>query len=614
MGEFWRLLIGNPLETELEKSEKLSKRRGLAVLSSDALSSTAYATEEMLRVLMLCGAIGLAYTFSISIVIVALIAIVGFSYYRTIHAYPGGGGAYIVAHENLGETPGLIAAASLLVDYSLTVAVSICAGTAAITSAFPELATHAVALAVGFVMLVTILNLRGLRESSTIFAIPTYLFIFVYGGMIAYGIYRIASGELPRQVPSPEQFGQDLRPLTVFLLLRAFASGSSALTGIEAVSNGVPAFHPPQAKNAVKVLMAMVIILGIYFLGTSYIAAWLGVVPNNHETVVSQIARELFQNSALYYIVQFVTMTILILAANTAYTGFPRLSSILARDKFLPRQLANLGDRLVYSNGIIFLGIFVSVLIIIYHADTHSLVPLYMVGVFITFTLSQMGMVRFWLRKKSKNWWMHLVINGFGAICTAVVGVVVFWVKFEEGAWITFVLITLLIIAMKMIHKHYEEFSRQICLDYAKPPKPFLKHKVVIPVSDVHRGVLEAARYARTLGTDVTALYVDLGNKDRMENLKRDWAKWVPDVPIQVLPSPYRSVIRPIVHYLDELRDQEGPDTVVTVVIPEFVPLKWWHHLLHNQTAWMLKIALLFNRKMNRRYKVLADVPYYLRR
>lgn len=627
IGQLWRIVIGNPLETEDLDSEKLTKTRGLAVLASDALSSTAYATEEMMKVLVLAGVTGLALTQPLSIAIVILIAILGFSYFRTIHAYPQGGGAYTVAHENLGALPGLIAAAALLVDYALTVAVSISSGVSQISSAFPAFLPYEVHMGVFFVAVITLLNLRGMRESSTIFAIPTYLFIFIYGFMVVYGLYQMFSGQLaetpPTVLESTTGLGFNMHTLTLFLILKAFSSGCSALTGIEAVSNGVQAFNPPQAKNANKVLFVMLSILALFFIGTSYLAQHLGLVPSESETVVSMVARKLFGESIMYYATQFVTTAILILAANTAYTGFPRLSSILASDRYLPRQMASLGDRLVYSNGIIFLGFFVSGLIILYHANTHGLVPLYMVGVFVTFTLSQTGMVRFWWKKRSPKWWFHMSINALGALCTFVVGLVVLVVKFFEwgpesllpnGAWITFLAITALVIAMLMIRKHYEEFSVQISLNNAKAPRPYVDHKVVIPISDVHRGVLEAVRYAQTISKDVTALYVDLGQPERLERLRTEWQKWVPEVPIIVLPSPFRSVIRPIIHHLDDLREGTSFDTAVTVVIPEFVPLKWWHHLLHNQTAWMLKIALLFHRKQNKRYKVLADVPYYLRK
>ena len=611
---FRRFLIGNPIETDQMAEEKLTKTTGLAVLSSDALSSTAYATEEILKVVALTGAVGLAFTVPISIAIVALIGIVGFSYYRTIFAYPTGGGAYIVAKENLGINYGLVAAAALLVDYLLTVAVSISAGVEAITSAFPNMLPYSIEIALVFVSFITIVNLRGIRDSGKFFAIPTYAFLLVYGGMIVFGFYKIMSGALPPHAPLSFADNPHLKTLSVFLVLRAFASGASALTGIEAVSNGVQAFKAPQSLNASRVLILMVSLLAVFFLGTSFLANYMGVLPSETETVVSQIARGLFGTNMIYYGIQFVTVMILILAANTAYTDFPRLSSLLAQDRYLPRQLASLGDRLVFSNGILFLGIFVGILVIIFKASTHLLIPLYMIGVFITFTLSQAGMVKHWYDDHCKGWWMKAAINGFGSIITLVVGVIVFIVKFSEGAWMTILCILSVILVMRAIHKHYEEFKVQISIDNAKAPKPFESHKVVIPISDIHRGVLEAVRYARTISNDVKALYVDLGNEGRMAALKKEWEKWVPDVPLEILPSPYRSVIAPIVDYIDAFRTNENMDTAVTVVIPEFVPVKWWHHLLHNQTALGLRFALLYRRGLSKRYKVLADVPYYLRR
>ncbi len=612
---FRRLLIGDPLATQNLENERLNKRRGLAVLSSDALSSTAYATEEMLKVLVLVGAAGFSLTLPITFAIGTLLAIVGFSYHKIIHAYPQGGGAYLVGRENLGTMAGLIAAAALLVDYTLTVAVSACAAVAQLRSAFPSLIGHEVDIALIMVAIVTILNLRGVKESGTTFAIPTYAFIIIYGSMILYGLVKIGLGDIPRQpLPPIEPPPGGYWTLGAFIIFKAFSSGAAALTGIEAVSNGVSAFRPPQAKNASKVLFLMLGLLLLFFIGTSFLASWLGIAPHEHETVVSQVGRYLFGTSFLYYAVQISTILILFLAANTAYTGFPRLACLLAQDRFLPRQLANLGDRLVFSNGILILGLIVGMLVILFQADEHRLIPLYMVGVFITFTIAQTGMIRYWLREGSKHRYFGMSLNGVGAICTTVVGTVVLAVKFTDGAWITFIAIPCLVVLMYSINRHYEEFKVQISLDYAKAPKPFSSHKVVMPVSDIHRGVLEAVRYARTLSDDVSALYVDLGNHERMEGLKREWEKWVPDVPMVILPSPYRSVIKPIVHHLDHLRDSTSTDTAITVVIPEFVPVKWWHHLLHNQTAFFLKFALLFRRRQNRRYKVLADVPYYLRR
>jgi hypothetical protein len=399
----------------------------------------------------------------------------------------------------------------------------------------------------------------------------------------------------------------------LFLVLRAFASGATALTGIEAVSNGVQEFYPPQARNASRVLVGMVVMLGTFFLGVSYLAHRLAVVPSETETVVSQIARAVLGESWLYYLVQFGTALILFLAANTAYAGFPRLASILARDRYLPRQLANLGDRLVFANGILLLGAAAVLLIVIFRADTHSLIPLYMIGVFVTFTLSQTGMVRRWVTQRPPAWKVRMPISAVGAVVTGVVTVVVAAAKFAEGAWISLALMPVLVLLMQAIHRHYEDLKQQLSLERAKLPRPFKAHKVIVPVNNVHRGILEALRYAKAVSDDVTAVYVEIEPGAR-EEIERKWERWVPDIPLVVLPSPYRSVVGPILLYLDQVQREAGPDTALTVVLPEFVPRKWWHHLLHNQTALMLKFALLFRQRRLRRYKVLADVPYYLTR
>mgnify|MGYP001042940898 CR=1 FL=1 len=608
----WRALVGSPLETQRLKHEKLTKVKGLAVFGADPLSSNAYATEEILRVLVLMGSAGVALTMPVSLAIVGLLAVVAVSYYQTIHAYPSGGGAYVVARENLGVLPALVAASALLVDYILTVAVSTSAAVAAITSAFPTLFPFRVELAVATVALVTVVNLRGVRESGTVFSIPTYFYILTFGGMLAAGLWALLTGNL-RPPTSPAPALEGAHPFSLFLVLRAFASGATALTGIEAVSNGVQEFYPPQARNASRVLVGMVVMLGAFFLSVSYLAHRLAVVPSETETVVSQIARAVLGESWLYYLVQFGTALILFLAANTAYAGFPRLASILARDRYLPRQLANLGDRLVFANGILLLGAAAVLLTVTFRADTHSLIPLYMIGVFVTFTLSQTGMVRRWVTQRPPAWKVRMPISAVGAVVTGVVTVVVAVAKFAEGAWISLALMPALVLLMQAIHRHYEDLKQQLSLERAKLPRPFKAHKVIVPVNNVHRGILEALRYAKAVSDDVTAVYVEIEPGAR-EEIERKWERWVPDIPLVVLPSPYRSVVGPILLYLDQVQREAGPDTALTVVLPEFVPRKWWHHLLHNQTALMLKFALLFRQRRLRRYKVLADVPYYLTR
>lgn len=608
----WRALVGSPFETQRLKHEKLTKVKGLAVFGADPLSSNAYATEEILRVLILMGPAATVLTMPVSLAIVGLLVVVAVSYYQTIHAYPSGGGAYVVARENLGIGPALVAAAALLVDYVLTVAVSISAAVAAITSAFPHLFPFRVELAVVTVAVVTVVNLRGVRESGTIFAIPTYFYVATFGATLGLGLWSALTGDLPRGQPSPEAVPA-VHPISLFLVLRAFASGATALTGIEAVSNGVQEFYPPQARNASRVLVGMVILLATFFLSVSYLAVHMGITPRETETVVSQIARGVVGEGWLYYAVQFGTALILFLAANTAYAGFPRLASILAQHRYLPRQLANLGDRLVFANGILLLGACAVLLIIVFRADTHHLIPLYMIGVFVTFTLSQTGMVRRWITVRPPAWKLRLPISALGALVTAVVTVVVAVAKFTEGAWISLSVMPLLVYAMRAIHHHYEDLKHQLSLERAKPPRPFRGHKVIVPVNNLHRGILEALRYAKAVSDDVTAVYVEIEPGAR-EEIERKWERWVPDVPLVVLPSPYRSVVGPILLYLDQVQREAGPDTALTVVLPEFVPRRWWHHLLHNQTALMLKFALLFRQRRLRRYKVLADVPYYLTR
>ncbi len=604
----WRALVGSPLETQRLRHERLTKAKGLAVFGADPLSSNAYATEEILRVLILMGPAAMALTMPISLAIVALLVVVAVSYYQTIHAYPSGGGAYVVARENLGLLPALVAAAALLVDYILTVAVSVSAAVAAITSAFPRLYPLRVELALLTVAVITVINLRGVRESGTIFSIPTYFYILTFGAMLGRGLWSAFSGTLPSSRPEGIEA---THPFSLFLVLRAFASGATALTGIEAVSNGVPEFYPPEARNASRVLVGMVTMLATFFLSVSFLASRLGIAPRETETVVSQIARAVLGDTPMYYLVQAGTALILFLAANTAFAGFPRLASILARDRYLPRQLANLGDRLVFANGILLLGAAASALIVVFRAETHGLIPLYMIGVFVTFTLSQSGMVHFWLSRRPVGWKYKMPISAVGALTTGVVTFVVAVAKFTEGAWITVAIIPTFVLFMRAVHRHYEDVARQLSLEHAKPPRPFKAHKVIVPVNAVHRGILEALRYAKAVSDDVTAVYVEIEPGAR-EEIERKWERWVPDIPLVVLPSPYRSVVGPILLYLDQVQREAGPDTALTVVLPEFVPRRWWHHFLHNQTALMLKFALLFRQRRLRRYKVLADVPYYL--
>ncbi len=604
-----RLLIGSPLETAQLIHERVTKFKGLAVFSSDALSSTAYATEEILIVLVAGGAAAMTLALPLALAITTVLAIVAFSYYQTIHAYPSGGGAYIVAHDNLGLWPGLIAAAALLIDYVLTVSVSISSGIAAITSAVPALHSSRVVLALLAIALVATLNLRGVRESATIFALPTYLFIASLGLTVLAGLWRaVGQPPVPAQVPSEGT----LAPLTIFLILKAFASGSTAMTGVEAISNGIPAFRAPESRNAGITLIWMAVILGTFFMGITFLARAFGIVPNEEETVVSQIARTVFGTGPMYFTVQAATALILILAANTSFADFPRLSSILARDGFLPRQLSNLGDRLVFANGIVLLALVSGLLVFIFQASTHNLIPLYAVGVFLSFTLSQSGMVRRWWTRRGPGWVRNLTINGIGAVATAIVLIVVVQAKFALGAWIVAILVPAYVGVMYKIHQHYDEVRRELTLEGALMPPPIGRHKVVVPVGGIHRGVLPALRYAKSLSDDVVAVLVDIDPRKTQE-VREKWERWGMGVPLEVLTSPYRSMVEPLVRYLDGLEWEVGFDDPITLVLPEFVPAKLWHFFLHGQNALMLKIALYFRRKHGSRITVVTDVPYYFK-
>ena len=599
-----RLIVGEPIPSHLAHHERLTRVTGLAVLSSDPLSSVAYATEEILRVLVLAGVGALALSSRIAVVIAAILAVVVFSYRQTIYAYPSGGGAYVVAKDNLGELPALVAAAALLIDYVLTVAVSIAAGVAAITSAFPQWHINRVELALALVLLLMLGNLRGIRESGRIFSVPTYFFVGSLLTLIAAGAWRALAGTAEPVAPV-DPTTPDGRPLTLFLLLTAFSNGCTAMTGVEAVSNGVPAFEPPEAKNAAATLVTMAVLSITMFLGITLLAQIYGVVPSRSETVVSQIARGVFGGrSAPYFAVQAATMLILVFAANTAYADFPRLASILARDRYLPRQLMNQGDRLAFSNGIIGLSLFAGLLLVAYGGDTHALIPLYMIGVFVSFTLSQAGMVAHWRRLRGPGWRTSAAINGVGALVTAVVLIVVAITKAREGAWIVLVLIPLHVLFFRASRRHYDEVAAQLALgEDAGPPR---RHNtVIVPVSGVHRAVVQALDYARTLSPDVRAVYVDI-DPIATDRLRQQWQRWGRGVPLIVLESPYRSLMEPLLDYIEQVR-AERPDDFLTVVLPEFVPARWWHHLFHNQRALLIKGALLFRPNI-----VVTSVPYHL--
>src|SRR5438128_8208394 len=607
MASLKRLLVGSPIRTARLTHERLTKKTALAIFASDALSSTAYATEQILLVLAAAYVAGHATAFSsvvpISIAIAVLLVIVAISYRQTIYAYPSGGGAFIVAKENLGTLPGLIAGASLLVDYVLTVSVSVAAGVEAITSAmvgtrFAGLHNHRVGLCLFFIAFITVANLRGVREAGALFAAPSYAFIFSFLALLGYGLIRyylnLAIVPVPNDADLKIAEGYHAQPLSMLLLLGAFANGCAALTGIEAISNGVQAFKQPEAKNAATTLSWMAVLLITMFLSASFLAHLFNVHPLEHETVISQIARVVFTGPVgwFYYVVQATTAAILILAANTSFAGFPRLSSLLARDRYLPRQLANLGDRLVFSNGIILLAAFSGLLVWAFRGDTSRLIPLYAVGVFLSFTLSQAGMVVHWWREgkaiqaargsssnlgsieHKSHWRKSLAVNGLGAIATCVVLIIFIATKFIHGAWVVVALIPLLVLMFLKIHRHYLDVAQQLSTEGLAPLRPF-DHEVVVPISGIHRGVIAALQYAKSIAPHhVTAVYVNLDD-EQTRRLREKWDQWGSGVNLVVVASPYRSLARPIFNYVDRVR-RGSPNVLITVVLPEFVPAKWW--------------------------------------
>jgi amino acid transporter len=606
LSQIKHFVVGRPIPSHLAQHERLSRVTGLAVLSSDALSSVAYATEEILRVLVLVGTGALWLASPIAFVIATILAIVVFSYRQTLHAYPSGGGAYIVAKENLGEMPALIAAASLLIDYVLTVAVSIAAGVAAITSAFPLWHVNRVELTLGFVLVLMVGNLRGIRESGRIFAIPTYFFIVTTLALVGVGIWRVLTGAVqPVVAADPMTSRNDV--LTLFLLLTAFSNGCTAMTGVEAVSNGVPAFRPPEARNAASTMMMMLVLSITMFLGITLLAQAYHIIPSDQETVVSQLARGVFGDRGVpYYAMQAATMLILVLAANTAYADFPRLASILARDRYVPRQFMNQGDRLAFSNGIVGLSVFAGILLVAFGGDTHALIPLYMIGVFVSFTLSQAGMVVHWRKLRGPGWRTSAAINGFGALVTGIVLLVVAATKAHEGAWIIMLLIPLNVLFFRTTRSHYDGVAAQLSLNGWTPPGA-RRNTVIVPIGGIYRSVVEALEYARTLSSDVRAVYVNI-DPVATEQVKKEWNRWGEGLPLVVLESPYRSLMEPLLEHIGQV-SAENPAGYVTIVLPEFVPARWWHHLFHNQRALLIKGALLF--KPN---TVVTSVPFHLRR
>ncbi|MEC0182235.1 APC family permease [Paenibacillus peoriae] len=597
-----RLLIGRPRKSTALEEEKLNKLKALAILSSDALSSVAYGTEQILLVLITAGFAALWYSIPISIAVLGLLVILILSYRQTIFSYPGGGGAYIVAQDNLGKAPSLIAGGSLLVDYILTVAVSSSAGTDAITSAFPSLHDHRIAIALTMIIFLTIMNLRGVTESASVLAVPIYLFVVAIFVLIISGIIHYVAGGAHAAAP---QFGATVSNVSLFLLLKAFSSGCSALTGVEAVSNAIPNFRKPAAKNAATTLMMMGLILGCMFIGISLLAYWYGVRPNPHETVISQIANATFGRGVMYYIIQGVTALILFLAANTAYSAFPLLAFMLAKDKYMPHMFMVRGDRLGYSNGILFLSIFSALLVIVFGGNTGNLIPLYAVGVFIPFTLSQLGMMIRWIRLKPSGWVVKLAINTIGMLTTLSITLIFIFTKFSQ-VWVVFIFLPLVLYFFMKINGHYKNTAEQLRIDITKD-KPMVKgNTIIIPVAGITRVVMNTISYAKTLSDNVVAVYVGMDD-EAIHKMEQKWEEWDVGIRLVVLRSRYRSIINPLRKFIDTVEWKKADEDHITVLIPQFITKHWWENILHNQTSLLMRAYLI-----NYKDVIVTTVPFHL--
>jgi amino acid transporter len=616
-------LIGRPLATEDQPNQTIGKFIGLAVFASDALSSTAYATQEMLVILAAAGSLAFGYSFPISIAIVILLAILTFSYEQTIHAYPGGGGAYIVSRDNLGEIPAQVAGAALLTDYILTVAVSVSSGVAQIVSAEPGLFQYRAWIAVVMVIFIMLINLRGVKESGNAFAAPTYFFVVTILVTMIVGFYKMLTGSLGTVVDPPLDMVKNVvQPITLMLVLRAFASGTTALTGVEAISNGITAFKKPASVNAGKTLIWMSLILGTFLLAITFLSQYIGALPSEEETVISQLSRTVYGERNIFYLALiFATTVILIMAANTAFADFPRLSALQAIDGFLPRQLAFRGSRLVYSRGIFVLALIASVLILLFDASVTRLIPLYAVGVFLSFTLSQAGMSHRWFKsgkmqpgveikergstlKFDPKWKFKMVVNGVGAVVTAVVTFIFALTKFADGAWVVVIVIPILVTIFLSIHRHYKRVATKLSLEkYGSPPRT-QRHRVILAISGVHRGTLAALRYARMLSDDITAVHVSM-DPEEAEKLEKKWQTWGDGHRLVILDSPFRTLIEPLLNYIEDLDNDRQPNEIITVVVPQFISRSLLTGPLHSRTAETLRNVLL-----NRSSVVITEVPY----
>lgn len=607
MSSIKRFLIGRPLKSTEAGEQKLNKTKALAILSSDALSSVAYGPEQILIVLVTVGITAFWYSIPIAVGVLILLTALILSYRQIIFAYPHGGGAYVVSKNNLGVNAGLIAGGSLLVDYILTVAVSVSAGTDAITSAFPSLHTHNVMIAILFVIFLTILNLRGVTESASILAYPVYLFVLALFILIGVGIYKILMGDVSPDLRA--SIGTPVAGISLFILLRAFASGSSALTGVEAISNAIPNFKEPAPNNAAKTLILMGSLLAVLFTGIVFLAYYLSIVPSVEVTVVSQIAEEIFGRNFMYFFIQGTTALILILAANTGYSAFPLLAVNLAKDKFIPRMFTIRGDRLGYSNGIIILGLASIVLIIAFEGHTENLIPLYAVGVFIPFTLSQTGMMVKWIREKPKGWVFKLIINSIGAVISLIVTIIFFLTKFTQ-VWPVLVFLPIIILVFHRIRKHYDAVGEQLKVTSCEPAVPIEGNVIIVPVAGITHVVENSLNYAKSLSAEqIIAVYVSFEREDE-KKFEDNWKKWQPDVRLVTLHSHYRSIIGPLTKFIDTIEHKASEANYrVTVVIPQFIPKKGWHNILHNQSSLLIRTSLLYRRNV-----IITTVPYHLKK
>lgn len=606
-----RFLIGQPLESSRLDQEKYTNFKGLAILSSDALSSVAYAGEEVLRILI--PVIGLAafnFISPITIAIILLIFIVSFSYRTIIDSYPNSsGGAYIVSKDNLGIYPGLIAGASLLFDYVLTVAVSVSAGVAAITSAFHQLIPYTVPLILVIITFLLIMNLRGISESANLFSYPTYFFVLGMIVLIVVGIAKVFIYGVPaKPVNLPVDKSMTISAgVLAFAVLKAFSSGCSAMTGIEAVSNAVPAFKAPESQNAKKVLLSLSIVLFLMFGGLALLTKLFWIAPTETDTVISLVAEKVFGRNIIYFLFQASTAMILMLAANTSFAGFPMLASLIASDGYAPRYLALRGDRLAFSNGILALGIMAGILVTIFKGNVTSLIPLYAVGVFTSFTLAQTGMVKRWFKNRTGKWKSKAIINGVGAITTGAVTLTIGVTKFMIGAWVVIILVPIMVLIFKAVHKHYMDVKTELDFDNYKPPSSNVKHTIMVPVASLSNVVANTIDYAKTLGPDIKAVHIS-SDKVATEKLVNKWNKWNPGVELTVVESPYRAVIDPLIDFINELEKHKAENEIITVLLPEFVTRRWWHRFLHNQTGLMLQNMLVAQKDI-----VVTAVPFHLK-